>query len=84
MVLSMAGGGTDNNIKRWKDQFVPPARKKIDDVAKVTKIKIGTKEATLLDVTGTYVEPASKVQRAKRISHDGHQFRRHSSPTRSA
>ncbi len=48
------GGGVQANVKRWKDQFIPPEGKKIDDVAKLETIKIGGKEATLLDVQGTY------------------------------
>ena len=54
VIFKGLGGGVANNIKRWKDQFIPPAGKKIDDVAKESTIKIGTKEATLLDISGTY------------------------------
>ena len=35
------GGGSEANVKRWKDSFVPPEGKKIDDVAEVKEIKIG-------------------------------------------
>src|SRR3989442_361268 len=31
------GGSNEENIKRWKGQFVPPDGKKIDDVTKVEK-----------------------------------------------
>ncbi len=34
------GGGIDDNIKRWKDQFVAPEGKKIDDVSKLSDFKI--------------------------------------------
>jgi hypothetical protein len=54
VIFKGLGGGTAANVKRWKDQFIPPEGKKIDDVAKVETIKIGGHEATLLDVQGTY------------------------------
>src|SRR5262249_10088192 len=47
-------GSADANIKRWKDMFIPPEGKKIDDVAKVTEMKIGGLDAYYLDVAGTY------------------------------
>jgi hypothetical protein len=47
-------GGGAANVARWKAQFVPPEGKKIDDVSKVETIKIGGKEATMLDISGTY------------------------------
>lgn len=48
------GGGVAENLKRWKDQFVPPSGKTTEDVAKVDKIKIADMEATVLDISGTY------------------------------
>ncbi len=47
------------NIKRWKEQFVPPEGKSIDEVAKVEEIKIGGHPATYLDVQGTYLFKAA-------------------------
>jgi hypothetical protein len=61
------GGSADANIDRWKKTFVPPEGKKIDDVAKVTTVKVGKHEGVYLDVTGTYMfnpapfNPASKA-----------------------
>src|SRR5262249_13152080 len=49
------GGGAKANVDRWQGQFRPPAGKKIDDVSKVTEIKIGGSDATVLDVSGTYL-----------------------------
>jgi hypothetical protein len=43
-----------DNVNRWKGQFTAPAGKSIDDVAKVQEIKIAGRDATLLDVHGTY------------------------------
>ena len=49
------GGGTKENIQRWKGQFAAPEGKKIDDVSKVTEMKVGGAPATFLDITsGTY------------------------------
>lgn len=49
-----SGGSADDNIKRWKDMFVPPEKKTIDDVAKVEKHKVGDVNVTYVDVNGTY------------------------------
>src|SRR5262245_45781119 len=64
-------GSAEANIKRWKEMFIPPEGKKLDDVAKVTPMKIGSLEAYYLDVAGTYkfkerpFDPQSKeVRRA--------------------
>jgi hypothetical protein len=49
------GGGTiAENVKRWKQTFVPPSGKSIDDVAKVEEMKVGDTPVTYLDVSGTY------------------------------
>ena len=42
-------GSAKANVARWKDQFRPPEGKKIDEVSKVTDIKIGDLDATMLD-----------------------------------
>src|SRR5262245_29631257 len=36
------GGGNDDNIKRWKGQFIAPEGKTIDEATKIEKFKIGT------------------------------------------
>jgi hypothetical protein len=55
------GGDADQNINRWKNtQFVPPEHKKIDDVATISKVKIGDREAKQLDVTGTYLDSGGR------------------------
>jgi hypothetical protein len=48
------GGGTEDNIKRWKGMFVAPEGKSIDDVSKVETFKAGNVPVTSLDVQGTY------------------------------
>jgi len=60
------GGTPAANVKRWKDQFVPPEGKKIDDVSSVAEMKIAGAEVVCLDVAGTYKDlpfgPRAKAQ----------------------
>jgi hypothetical protein len=51
-----AGGGLQENVKRWKGMFDPPEGKKIDDVAKQETFKVGKADVTVLDISGTYLE----------------------------
>jgi len=55
VIFKGLGGSADANIKRWKDMFVPPEGKSIDDVAKVTDMKVSGANVTYLDVHGTYL-----------------------------
>jgi hypothetical protein len=82
VVFKSLSGTPEQNIKRWKDMFQPPEGKGIEDVAKVTEIKIGTAKAPYLDVSGTYkfkaapFDPKSKVElkpgfRMLAIQYDG-------------
>jgi hypothetical protein len=63
------GGSAADNIKRWKGMMTAPEGKKIDDVAKVDKFKVGEVPVTYLDVEGTYLakerpfDPNSKVEK---------------------
>jgi hypothetical protein len=66
VIFKGLGGSASANIERWKKQFVPPRGKKIDDVSKVSDVKIGGSEAKLLDVEGTYLfNPAPFNPRSK-------------------
>jgi hypothetical protein len=63
------GGSAKENVQRWKGQFLPPEGKKIDDVAKVTELKISGAAATYLDVSGTYLyktRPADPNEKAEK------------------
>jgi hypothetical protein len=68
IIFRNAGGAAKDNVERWKKQFQPPEGKKIDDVSKVTEIKIGGLDATRLEVEGTYLfnprpfDPSSKPE----------------------
>jgi hypothetical protein len=63
------GGSAEDNIKRWKGMMAPVEGKKIEDVAKVDKFKVGEVPVTYLDVEGTYLakerpfDPNSKVEK---------------------
>jgi hypothetical protein len=69
IVFKGLGGDAQANVKRWKDQFVPPEGKTIDEAAKVEEIKIGGHPATYLDMRGSYLfkfppfDPNAKVQK---------------------
>jgi hypothetical protein len=58
VIFKGISGSAKDNIKRWKDQFIPPEGKSIDDVAKVTEFKVGDAMVTFLDVSGTYLYKA--------------------------
>jgi hypothetical protein len=61
-------GSAKDNIARWKKQFIAPKGKTIDDVSKVSDIKIGGMDATMLDVHGTYLyNPAPFNPRSKTV-----------------
>jgi hypothetical protein len=68
VIFKSLGGGAPQNIERWKGQFLAPEGKKIEDIAKVTEIKIADKPASMLDITGTFkfkaapFDPNSKVE----------------------
>ena len=63
------GGTAKANIQRWKEQFIPPAGKRIEDVSEVKEMKAGDADLTYLDVKGTYlfkarpIDPADKAER---------------------
>ena len=64
-----SGGSKDDNIKRWKDTFVPPQGKSIDDASKVETFKVGKADVTYLDIQGTFLsknppfDPNAKTER---------------------
>ncbi len=44
----------DKSFPKWKNSFIPPEGKMIDDVAKVSKWDVKGATVTVLDVTGTW------------------------------
>jgi hypothetical protein len=52
--LEGSGGSAEDNVNRWKDQFIPPKGKSIDEVAKVEKLQVSGVPAVYVDIQGTY------------------------------
>lgn len=69
VIFKGLGGSPEANVKRWKDQFTPPAGKTADESAKVEKVKVAGNEGLYLDVTGSYAfnpapfNPNSKTEK---------------------
>ena len=77
VIFKNAGGNVRDNVTRWKGQFTPPEGKAIDDVAKVTEIKIGGRDATLLDIHGTYLykrRPFDPAERGEKRPDGGYKL----------
>lgn len=55
-VLPDLPGNRKENLERWKDLFVPPDGKTVDDIARIEKFKIGKVGITYLDMAGTYLQ----------------------------
>jgi hypothetical protein len=64
-----SGGSVEDNVKRWKGMILPPEGKKIDDVSKLDKFKVGVAAIAVIDVEGTYLarerpfDPSSKTEK---------------------
>jgi len=74
VVFKGLGGSAEDNVKRWKGQFIPPKGKKIDDVASVRELKVAGHPATYLDVTGTYLDGGPMVPAEKKVKRDNHRM----------
>jgi hypothetical protein len=48
------GGEIGANVKRWKGQFDPPEGKTIEDVSKLSDIKIGDRKGIKFEVSGDF------------------------------
>lgn len=55
VILPNLSGTNESNIARWKEMFLPPDGKTIEEVSKVTSSKAGAVKLTTLEVTGTYL-----------------------------
>ena len=50
-----SGGSNEDNIKRWKGQFIAPEGKSIDEVTKVENFKLGkAADVAYVDIQGTF------------------------------
>jgi hypothetical protein len=68
------GGGMEENIKRWKQKFVAPKGKTIDDVTKIDKFKVSDREVVLVDIRGTYLFQAPSKGDAKKEQRPDHRM----------
>ncbi len=75
VIFKGLGGAPKANVERWKGQFRAPAGKKIDEVSKVSEMKIAGNDAVLLDVTGIYLyNPAPFNPRSKTVARPGYRM----------
>src|SRR5437763_499237 len=49
VIFQNAGGGVRENLQRWKNQFIAPGGKSIDDVVKVKGMKIAREPCPVRD-----------------------------------
>jgi hypothetical protein len=56
-VFKNLGGTVEQNINRWKLQFIPPKGKTIKEATKISKVKVGGVEATYVEIQGTFTPP---------------------------
>jgi len=54
VIFQRLGGSAKANIGRWKEQFVAPKGKTLDDISKESDVKIGGKTAKMVELEGTY------------------------------
>src|SRR5262249_48468891 len=55
-VLPDAMGPPAAALERWKEMFMPPDGKTLEDIAKVETFKVGKASVTYLDIRGTYLQ----------------------------
>jgi hypothetical protein len=69
VIFKGIGGSAKDNIARWKGMFIAPEGKTLDEVAKISEMKVGGAGVHYLDVAGTYkykerpFDPNSKEER---------------------
>jgi hypothetical protein len=54
-ILPELPGLPEENLQRWKELFVPPDGKTIDDIARIERFKVGKAQVTYVDIAGTYL-----------------------------
>jgi hypothetical protein len=54
-ILPNITGTPEKNIQRWKEMFVPPDNKTIEEVSRVETFQVGPAKVIYLDVSGTYL-----------------------------
>jgi hypothetical protein len=75
LIITKIGGSPQDNVKRWKDQIIPPEGKTLDEAVKVTDIKIGEVKAPYLDGSGTYKDnPQPFNPQSKTVNRPGYRL----------
>jgi hypothetical protein len=54
-ILPDLPGMPEENLQRWKELFIPPDDKTIDEIAKIDRFKVGKAQVTYVDIAGTYL-----------------------------
>ena len=57
VIFEGLGGSWEANSGRWKGMFKAPKGKSLDDLTKESKVKVGTAEGDMLDITGNFTGP---------------------------
>src|SRR5579864_279873 len=66
-VFRNISGTTEQNVERWKRQFLPPKGKSIDDVSKVTKLKVAGREVVYFEVAGTFLDGPPMLPASRKV-----------------
>lgn len=53
-VMNESPPGAEKNFAKWKNTFVPPEGKTVDDISKTAKWEVPGAKVDVLDVTGTW------------------------------
>ena len=59
LIFKGLGGSAKQNIDRWQQQFIVPEGKKLEDVSRITELKVAGSPATYLDITGIFLYKAA-------------------------
>jgi hypothetical protein len=74
VVFKPFGGTAEQNVDRWKKQFLAPAGKKIDDLAKVDEFKVAGYPVTYLDITGTYLDGSPRMTEDQKVKRENYRM----------
>lgn len=67
-------GGEEANMTRWKGMFIPPEGKKLEDIAKISKMEVGKNSVSILDISGTYKQSTPGNPNAPTVEKKDHRM----------
>jgi hypothetical protein len=67
-------GSEEEVLKRWKEVFQPPDDKKLEDVTRVDKSKVGKVKLVYMDIHGTYLYKDRPMSQAKPVPKPGYRM----------